>query len=102
MQSGLSWFYGESLLVFKRGIFPSISFGEHVAEESMAPGRVWIKPSASIGQSSGQIQVLVSKGKQGLGLVGIEGGDFAVLFHRTLKILLSQVVDSHRLMRIRA
>ena len=68
----------------------------------MTPRGVWIKPSAPIGQTGRHIKVLVSKCKQGLGLVGIEAGDFAVLFHRTLKILLSQVIYSHRLMGIRA
>ena len=85
MQSGLPRFYGEGLLVFLCSIFPAIAFREHVAKESMPPRGVWIETSAPIGQTRRQIQVLVSNFEQGLGLVGIEVGDFAVLLQPRLE-----------------
>ncbi len=68
----------------------------------MAPWRLWIQASAAVGQARGQIQVFVSNFKQGLRLIRIEVGDLTILFGRAVKVILSQVIQSHGLVRIQA
>src|SRR5580692_6876629 len=100
MQSRLPRFDGESLLVFSSSVIPAGALEQHIAKKSMPPRRFRIETSASIGQARGQVEVLVSKLEQGLGLVGIEVCDLTVLLSGALKVLLSQVIQGHGIMRI--
>jgi len=101
MQSGLARFYGERFLVFLCGIFPAVALEQHIAEKSVSPRGIRIQTGASIGQPRRQIQVLMSDFEQGLGLVGVEVSDLTVLLSCALKVLLSQVIQGHGIMRIR-
>src|ERR1700726_1988676 len=66
----------------------------------MPPSRLGVQARSPVRQTSGQIQVFVSKFEPGLGLIGIEGCDLAELHSRASKVFLTQVIQSHRLMRI--
>src|SRR6202035_382730 len=100
MQAGLPRFNAEGLPVLLRSIFPTVALEEYVAKETMPPGRFVIQTSAPVSQSGRQIQVFVSKFEPGLGLIGIEGGDLEELRRRAAKVFLTQVIQSHGLMRI--
>src|ERR1700747_415208 len=66
----------------------------------MPPSRLGVQARSPVSQTSGQIQIFVSKFEPGLGLIGIEVCDLAELHSRASKVFLTQVIQSHRLMRI--
>ena len=57
----------------------------------MPPCRVAIQTRSPIGQTRGQIQVLMSELEPSLGFVGIKDGDLTVLLSGAAEVLLGQV-----------
>src|SRR5258708_32395194 len=95
MQAGLPRLNANRLQVLSRGIVPTVALKQEITEKTMPPCRLFIQMSSPVGQTSSQIQVLVSEFEPGLALVGIKHSELTELFSRAWEVLLAQACRSH-------
>src|SRR5258706_13398584 len=100
MQAGLPRLNANRLQVLSRGIVPTVALKQEITEKTMPPCRLAIQMRSPVGQTSSQIEVLVSEFEPGLGLVGIKHGDLTELLSRPSELLLAQVCGGQSLARL--